>query len=215
MKKILCIVLSLIILASTCCAQTADDAARDLAKYGIMSGFPDGTFRLEDNVTRAQIVKMIVTALKKDDFGGAGIVFPDVSKNHWAKDFIECSVFEGIVNGFPDGTFRPEDSVTKFQAIKMVICMIGHDRLHDDTPKYPTEYINDAIDIGLVSADEVGKQDAPASRGFVARLISKALDIPITEAIGFGTGLAVGNPYVLMNGLYGRELKTIRMELEK
>ncbi len=215
MKKILCIVLSFVILASTCYAQTADDAARDLAKYGIMSGFPDGTFRLEEDVTRAQIVKMVMTALEKVDFDGSGVLFPDVSQEHWAKDFIEYSVFEGIINGFPDGTFRPENSVTKYQAIKMVICMLGHNKLNSKPLEYPKGYVDAALDSGLITLNEVGNQDTTASRGFIAQLISRALDIPITEAVGFGTGSASGNPYVLMNGLYGRPLKTIRMELEK
>ena len=215
MKKILCIVLLFTILASTCYAQTADTAAQDLAKYGIMNGFPDGTFRLEEDVTRAQIVKMIMTALGKEDFKGSGIVFSDVSKQHWAKDYIEGAVVEGIVNGFTDGMFRPEDNVTKYQAIKMVVCMLGYDRLDSQPFEYPKDYLDTATDFDLVSIDEVGNQDTTASRGFIAQLISTALDRPITESIGLGVGSAHGNSYVLMNGLYGMPLKTLRMALEQ
>lgn len=215
MKRILCIVLLFMFFSSTCYAQTADNAAQDLEKYGIMNGFPDGTFRLEENVTRAQTVKMIMTALGKADFKGFGTLFPDVSKQHWAKDYIEGAVVEGVIQGFPDGMFHPEDSVTKYQAIKMVICMLGYDRLESQSLEYPKDYLDIAIDFDLVSIDEVGNQDTIASRGFIAQLISTALDKPITEAVGFGVGSASGNPYILMNGLYGVPLKTLRMELEQ
>lgn len=213
MKKTLCLVLLFTIFASTCYAQTADNAAQDLAKYEIMSGFPDGTFRLEDNVTRAQTVKMIMTTLGKTDFKGPGGLFSDVSKQHWAKDYIEGAIIEGVIDGFPDGTFRPEDNVTKYQTIKMVICMLGYDKPQLDFRKleYPKDYLDMAIDCGLITTEEIGNQDAISSRGFLAQLISKALDMPIT-VVAFGGSRP---EYVLMNGLYGRPLKTLRMTLEQ
>ncbi|MBR2977269.1 MAG: S-layer homology domain-containing protein [Oscillospiraceae bacterium] len=213
MRKLLCIFLAVMLLASTCCALTPEEAAQDLAKYGIMQGFPDGSFRLEETVTRAQCVKMIMTALKKTDFPGAGTIFSDVPKEHWAVGHIEGSIGEGVIIGFPDGTFRPEESVTKYQAIKMVVCMLKHDALDIKPFSYPDDYTDAAIDVKLVTEEEVGTQDAPASRGFVARLISKALDLPVAELYGLVHG--TGSDYVLMNGLYGRPLKTLRKALDQ
>ncbi len=218
MKRLVSLTLALamaLTLATSAFAIEPEDAAKDLGKYGIMGGFPDGTLRLEQNVTRAQMTKMLITALEYENIDVGSTRFTDVPATHWAKNYIFFASMENIVGGFPDGTFKPEANVTTCQAAKMVVCMLGYDKYtHDNKPaainlSYPFDYLNIAYNRGLL--DSPFLEDLPATRGFVATLISKALDLPIAKQIGNIDGRDV---YQLLDGTNGKELKTLRTMLE-
>ncbi len=225
MKKIISITLAFLLLASmgiNSFALEEEDAAKDLANYGIMSGFPDGSFGLDQTITRAQIAKMIVTALGFKDIDMGRSYFSDVPDTHWAKNYINYAREEGVVGGFEDWTFKPDESVTTNQAIKMVVSMMSYDRYavadfdknfysHIGNLKYPYDYVSIAKTRNLLAYDYV-MVDVPATRGFVATLIATALDLPIAEAVGYSDR---GTGYALMDGTNGRSVKTLRKELEK
>ncbi|MBE0448254.1 MAG: S-layer homology domain-containing protein [Actinobacteria bacterium] len=85
----------------------------------IVNGYPDGTFRPNALITRAEITKIIIeAALIEIDTSGDG--FPDVPDDHWAIDHILTAANEEIVKGYPDGTFRPNANATRAEASKMV-----------------------------------------------------------------------------------------------
>lgn len=218
MKRLVSLTLALamaLTLAITAFAIEPEAAAKDLGKYGIMGGFPDGTLRLEQTVTRAQITKMITTALKFDNSNIGFSRFTDVPATHWAKNHIFFANMEGIIGGFPDGTFKPEANVTACQAIKMVVCLLGYDKYDaDDKPgyktlTYPRDYLNAACNRGLINSPFV--EDVPATRGFVASLIATALDLPIAKQVGISMD---GDIYRLLDGTNGKELVTLRTQLE-
>ena len=89
--------------------------AEYMTEKGIMNGYPDGTFRGEKPLTRAELSKMIS---KQFEGNGEETDFSDI-EGHWAKESIEKVYAEGIVNGYPDGTFRPDESITRAEAVKM------------------------------------------------------------------------------------------------
>lgn len=80
----------------------------------IVTGFPDGTFRPSNNVTRAEAITMIGRALGLDG-EQQPTQFPDVSQDHFASGYIAAGVKEGIITGFEDGTFKPSQPVTRMQ----------------------------------------------------------------------------------------------------
>ncbi len=85
-----------------------------LSNLEIISGFTDGTFRPEENVTRAQAAILIG---KTFDLDGTKRTtsFSDVHLSNTASGYIESAVEEGILSGFPDGTYRPNQTVTRAQ----------------------------------------------------------------------------------------------------
>lgn len=85
-----------------------------LSDLEIISGFSDGTFRPKENVTRAQAAILIG---KTFDLDGTkrGTSFSDVHSSNTASGYIESAVEEGILSGFPDGTYRPNQTVTRAQ----------------------------------------------------------------------------------------------------
>jgi len=88
-------------------------------EYGIVGGYPDGYYRPEWPVSRAQMAGFIARALA----GGDGNVppgpetphFPDVGTDYWAYKYIEYAYANNIVNGYPNGEYWPELAVDRGQ----------------------------------------------------------------------------------------------------
>ncbi|MCX5976429.1 MAG: S-layer homology domain-containing protein [Coprothermobacterota bacterium] len=91
-----------------------------LSKIGILKGFPDGLFKPDQDITRAQFAKVITIALRIPEAKPASPTFPDVPANHWAFGYIEAAAGRGLLQGFPDGRFHPEDPVSKPQIAKII-----------------------------------------------------------------------------------------------
>lgn len=90
------------------------------ARLGIATGYQDSSFRPNDPVTRAQAVKMLVLAAGWSPLNAEVASFSDVPLSHWASVYIEAAYFKGIINGYPDWTFRPQNSITRAQVSKVV-----------------------------------------------------------------------------------------------
>lgn len=99
----------------------AGDAIAYLVEKGAIEGFGNGEFRPNEPLTRGQIAKVLAIALDLDIDKNAKTDFPD-AKDHWASSYIKAiqDQLPGVINGFPDGTFRPEDPVTREQLAKIV-----------------------------------------------------------------------------------------------
>ncbi len=96
-------------------------AIQYLYTNNVISGYPDGTFKPDNTVNRAELLKILV--------GGKGIqptveeynnCFPDV-KEEWFAPFVCYAKKQGWVGGYPDGTFQPGKEVNKAEAIKMLV----------------------------------------------------------------------------------------------
>lgn len=89
-----------------------------LQKDGIVNGQPDGTFQPGWSVTRAEFLKMVLGASKTPIGGDANVqCFPDVDPSMWYSSYICAASKLGIANGFSDGTFKPNQTVTDLEAL--------------------------------------------------------------------------------------------------
>ena len=94
-----------------------------LAKYGIIKGYSDNTFRPNDNVTRAEFVAMTVrfnalfNEVKKD---GYTVKYTDVASNYWAYSDIAYAKHAGWLNGYADGTFKGDNAITRAEVVTVV-----------------------------------------------------------------------------------------------
>lgn len=86
-------------------------------RYGIANGYLDGTFRPEQPVSRAELVKLIASYFTVE---GGTSPFPDVPDGHWAAEVVSFAAEEGWVSGYPDGTFRPDAPVSRAEAVKIL-----------------------------------------------------------------------------------------------
>ncbi len=90
-----------------------------LAGRGIVNGFPDGTFRPNVPVTRAQFVKMLVLTLGLNP-GSGHTSFTDVASSAWFAPYVAAAVQAGIVKGTSPTTFSPDEAITREQMAVMV-----------------------------------------------------------------------------------------------
>ncbi|MBW4554422.1 MAG: DUF1565 domain-containing protein [Trichormus sp. ATA11-4-KO1] len=87
-----------------------------LASQNIIAGFPDGTFKPNDPVTRAQFATIITKALTPP-VKRAGTNFRDVASNFWAYAAIQSAYRSEFLAGYPDGTFKPQQQIPRVQAL--------------------------------------------------------------------------------------------------
>ena len=95
---------------------------------GIITGYPDGSFRPEQTINRVEILKMLVSAAKVKLATMLSIDFPDTDSDAWYAQYLNYAVLHGIVSGYEDGLYGPEDEVTKGQAAKMLYMTIKQAR---------------------------------------------------------------------------------------
>jgi hypothetical protein len=92
---------------------------------GVVSGYPDGTFRPDNNTTRAQIAKMVVLGMGWPLLEPVNPTFVDVDPGTEFYPYIETAYIYGIVSGYPCGTgcleYRPYNNVTRSQLSKMIV----------------------------------------------------------------------------------------------
>ena len=88
-----------------------------LASQGLISGFPDGTFKPNETLTRAQVSSILSSELNLNPEPAS---FPDVSASHWANGHIGAVVSQGIMNGYPDGSFRPDNPMTRAEVSAVI-----------------------------------------------------------------------------------------------
>ncbi|MCD5382735.1 S-layer homology domain-containing protein [Candidatus Gracilibacteria bacterium] len=98
-------------------------AINNLYRRGIIGGYADGTFRPEKNLNRVEALKILLLSAKiqiSDDIGNV-FAFKDTSKDAWYFKYIANAQSLGIVNGYPDGTFKPGNPVNLAEALKMLL----------------------------------------------------------------------------------------------
>ncbi|MEK5233390.1 S-layer homology domain-containing protein [Lysinibacillus sp. FSL K6-0232] len=98
----------------------AEDYIMRAAAKGIVSGYPDGTFKPNHPVTRAEFTVMLAGALKLEG-QGAALTFTDHDQiGGWAKQAVAQAVQAGIVDGYNDGSFRPNAQITRVEIAVMI-----------------------------------------------------------------------------------------------
>ena len=94
-----------------------------MTENNIIEGYEDGSFRPNNPITRAEFSKM---ASKFDDLVGNNTkAFADVSENHWALKYINSAYAKGWVNGYEDGSFRPDRNITRAEVVTITNKMLN------------------------------------------------------------------------------------------
>ena len=94
-----------------------NNAVSTLSNAGIIAGYEDGSFRPNGYITRAEFAT-IAARFFDVTYNGKDL-FPDIN-GHWAKDYINQAANKGFVNGYEDGTFKPDRNITRAEAVTLV-----------------------------------------------------------------------------------------------
>lgn len=150
-------------------------AIENLSSLGIITGFPDGSFGAKDPLTRAQFAKIVVVMTGNTDAALSKMteVFTDVSSTHWAIGYINEAAELGLITGYPDGSFAPEEKINYAQAITIVVRMLGYSAEEVGT-NWPADYINKAAELGLTKGLKFSNSEL-LSREVAAYILDNSL----------------------------------------
>lgn len=160
-----------------------------LAALELLKGDGDGTFRPEGDITRAEFATVVVRTLGQEESAQAAAgqyTFDDVPTDSWASGFISVASTLGIISGYGDGNFGPEDNVTYEQAVKMLVCALGYEPMAynivgDNTELvWPGGYLAAASQLNILTGVN-GTQGVAAKRWQVARLVYNSLEVDLME----------------------------------
>ncbi|QHI71796.1 S-layer homology domain-containing protein [Aminipila terrae] len=160
----------------------SESSVKELIDLGAVSSYPDHTFKPDKNITRAELVTILVKALKIDI--SSDKVFADTQK-HWAKDYIAAAEKYRIVSGYTANQFGPDDFVTREQMATMIMRAL---KLNSQAAKeifgdqkeisdWAKDYISAAQNAKLISGYPDGSfhpKDS-ATRGEAAKVIVNAI----------------------------------------
>jgi S-layer homology domain/Glucodextranase, domain B len=94
-----------------------------IGTLGLVKGYPDGSFKPQGNITRAELSTLLVRTKvggDKNVLAATDQIFDDVPIKHWASKYVNLAVTSKIVKGYPDGTFRPSSNVTRAEGLTMI-----------------------------------------------------------------------------------------------
>jgi hypothetical protein len=128
------------------------DAGRWYAKYvnylqsnNMVSGYPDSSFRPNNDVTRAEFAAMLAKSRGITVTPGVQTQFRDVPSSHWASGAVSLASSKGWITGYPDGTFGPDKPITHAEMYTIVSKL-----LEGDTPANTSNVLSDFTDSGSV-----------------------------------------------------------------
>ncbi|MBP0028324.1 WG repeat-containing protein [Roseofilum sp. Guam] len=181
-------------------------------------GYPDGTFRPNASITRAEFATMMINAFRTHSFSEReGITFKDVPSSHWAYQSIKRSYELQFFSGYPDRTFRPNQPITRTEAF-VVLQSASDFTAPEETEAFLNEVFDDVEQIpnyakGAIANATIGRlilnypqvrqlrPTVPATRGEIAASFCQVLNISRTLPQAY---LAVGeDPFDLPPELGG------------
>lgn len=89
-------------------------------------GYPDGTFKADAPVTRAEFATMVIKTLRQENAPlTETFQFSDVTYSHWAYNAIQRAIAFDLIQGSPNGLFRPDDNVSKAEAVAIIVSALN------------------------------------------------------------------------------------------
>ena len=167
------------------------DAIEYLYNEGIIDGYPDNTFKPKRTINRAEFMKILIESnfdpTEFDTFG-MNSCFPDVTADQWYTEYVCFGKSRGIIEGYEDGNFRPEQSITLNESLKMMYETIGVAG-PDPNAIFKFKYYSPAARAGYIPDDLKGEYDTFVTRGEVSEILYRILidpDKKIISDISFG-----------------------------
>ena len=195
----------------------AYESVQKLVEAGIIEGYDDGTFKPDGDITRAELVKitnLVFAYTQKLDSS----LFTDVNSEDWFYNDVLIAQNAGYIVGYTDGTFKPNDLITRQELCKILdsinnfVVLPYNDTIVDEVSTWAVEYVNKVVSNRIMTLDENNKFRATekATRAEACDALAKFIisEEPVTETptpIGGGsTGTADEELYKTMDTVIRR-----------
>ncbi len=193
----------------------AKDEIDYLLSKEIVSGYPDGTFKPDKPITRAEFVKIINKIIGNK--GKSHVSFKDINENDWFYDEVAKAIKSGYVQGYGDNTFRPNNPITRQEAAKILVTAF---RLEDDNlnsgsfvdqkeiSDWAQEYVLLLKNKGYVSgyADGSFRPNAPITRAESVKMITNVsgqiINVKGEYSKAIAKNLLVNTPGIVLKNIH-------------
>lgn len=147
-----------------------------------VTGYEDNTFRPDNHITRAESTTLIARVNSFDVQENNKSVFSDISE-HWAQGYISAAADKGIVNGYGDDTFRPDNQITRAEFAKIIAKMLGSASQNtkaeftDVVGHWAEPYIAALAEKDIINgySDGTYRPDAPITRAETVAIINRVV----------------------------------------
>ncbi|MCD8181355.1 MAG: chitobiase/beta-hexosaminidase C-terminal domain-containing protein [Firmicutes bacterium] len=141
-----------------------------------ISGYPDGSVRAENNISREEVSQIIFRIMEddaKNDYVPTGEEYPDVAADRWSAPAVEYLSIKGIIHGYPDGNFIPDGEITRAEFCTLITYYLGLDASDAEVPfdditdeHWGYGYVSALYNAGYITGYEDGtfRPDAQLSR---------------------------------------------------
>lgn len=151
----------------------------------IVQGYPDKTYRPTTSISRAEFIKILIGAkLLRDPSGDADDCFADVKPEDWWSSFVCYAKERDLVNGYPDGTFRPSALITFKEAAKMLVNTFDIPFKQDRRHEWYYQYIYALSDRYFIPSS-VWNIDYLLTRGEMAEMIWRIKENVRTQDVNY------------------------------
>ena len=171
----------------------AKDCISQMAPRKLVTGYPDGSFRPNATITRAEFAVLMLNAFPNAPIKRSGTPFKDVPTSHWAHKAIQDAYRRGFFSGYPGGLFQPNQAIPRVQGIGVLAGAKNYNipsnpdgtlrQYFTDAGEIPG-YAKNALSSAAVESLVVNypnvkqlKPNQSATRGEVASLLCRALNI--------------------------------------
>lgn len=157
--------------------QAEANSAQVLVSLGLLKGYDNGDLGLGNQMTRSEFAAMAVRIIGKDGdvrSSRGPTIFKDVRDNHWATGYINVAQRNGLIAGYGNGNFGPEDPITNVEVLTILVRILGYQNSLDPSKSWPVNYVTKATELGIAN-EEILPSNSIAMRGRVFHYIDKSL----------------------------------------
>lgn len=172
-----------------------------LKDYGVINGYPDGTFKPNGIVSRVEALKFILSGSGDNLTSANSLPFSDTSVNEWYADYIATAYNRQIVDGYPDNSFKPASTVNKAEFIKMLLLAMDADidmnitkDVYSDVPRdaWFAPYVQYAKERNLlVIKNNEFRPNEGMTRAEVSELLYRAVLLEVSGSKKYSSGIKV------------------------
>lgn len=148
-----------------------ETSVKILNSLGIISGYPDSTYRPQNSITRAEFtsIALKLKGINVDELDAPKNIFTDIPDMHWANKAINTAYQNGIINGYGDNIFKPDNNITYSEALSILLNVAGFKtEASASSESWPHNYISIANDLDLLKDINISSYSNFVTRGDIA-----------------------------------------------
>lgn len=183
MKKIIILIILLVLIIPSISVGQDNLRIQYLMDRGLVSGDADtGDLRLMDTINRAEVAKMVVMSQGKEEIAKSLKMlkspFIDIDSNNWANGYVNVAAVEGIIAGYPEKTFIPDNDITYAEVITIMVRVLGGlDETDNENVSWEIPYMMKAMEIGILDDIEIIDIKEKAIREKVFEIVYNTIEI--------------------------------------